>query len=119
VKTSTATMLVLAGLLAGCSSDRGPEVVGIQVPDDTSATLLTDLPAEQVANCIAAGLQTSAQPREDGYLVKGQGDRSATYRVRSIQDNLARFVTQVEQVGAVGSIGFTAASCLVPPGTGA
>lgn len=118
MKTLNATLLA-AFLLVGCSNDRGPRVVGISVPDVTTATLLTDLPAQQVASCIAGGLRASAQPHEGGYLVTGTGDRPVTYRIRPIQDRLERFVTQVEQVGTAESGGFIAATCLAPSGAGA
>lgn len=119
--------LLVAGLLTGCS--RGGGVEGIRTSGDASATLLTDLPAPQVAACLAEGLHAAAQPDGAGFVVTaagagtgtgtetgtGAGAEAVRYRVHPIRDKLARFVTQVEQVGTAQSDGFVAATCLLGP----
>lgn len=113
MKTLTATLLAIVALQAGCSNDSRPGVAGIKMPSDTTATLLTGLPAQQVANCIAGGLHTSAQPEGSGYIVVGTGHRPVTYRIHSVEDKMERFTTQIDQLGEVESSEFVAATCLL------
>lgn len=113
MKTLPVTILAAAAVLAGCSNDRRPRVEGIKVADDTMETLLTDLPARQVADCIASALHTSVQPDGSAYLVTATGTQSITYLVHPIDDKLKRFTTQVEQRGMVPGGDFIAATCLL------
>jgi hypothetical protein len=109
--------LLLPGLLAGCSGGGGVE--GIRTSGDTTATLLTNRSAQQVAVCLADGLHAAAQPDGAGFVVTSAstdgGAGPVHYRVHPIEDKLARFVTQVEQVGSANSESFVAATCLLGP----
>lgn len=109
--------LLLAGLLSGCSSGGGVE--GIKTSGDTTATLLTNRPAQQVAVCLADRLHAAVQPDGAGFVIMSAGTEGGAgpvrYRVYSIKDKLARFVTQVEQVGIADSESFVAATCLLGP----
>lgn len=113
--------LFAASLMAGCSTGGGGGVEGIKTSKDASATLLTDLPAQQVAACLAGGLHAAAQLDGAGFVVTAAdsdavgGAVPVRYRVFPIEDKLARFLTQVEQVGTTDSKDFVAATCLLGP----
>lgn len=106
---------LVAIVLAGCSSEAQPGIAGINIPNGTTATLMTDRPAREVADCIAKGLRTSAQPESAGYLVLGSGPGSRSYRIHPVDDKLKRFSTQIEQLGNPEDGSFVAATCLLRP----
>lgn len=95
MKTSFCFAAIL--LIAGCAS--GSEVVGIKTSSDTNGLMLTTRPADQVAQCLAAALGSSALPDASGFAITLTRP-AAVYHVRPLQDKLHRYLTIVEISGA-------------------
>ncbi|MGI4730141.1 MAG: hypothetical protein ACRYFW_00150 [Janthinobacterium lividum] len=97
--------------IAGCAS--GGDIVGVKPASDTSGLMLTARPADQVAQCIASTLGSTAQPEGSGFAITLPGALAAVYHVRPFDDKLHRYTTIVEISGSTEAPKGTApAMCL-------
>ncbi|WP_156361143.1 hypothetical protein [Sphingomonas sp. Leaf257] len=95
------SILILGAALSltACTSP-GASVVGISTPKDAAGLMLSNLPAGDVAACMSRALQVPATQEVDGYRLMTAGSYPVEYRVHSINDELGRFTTQVDQTGS-------------------